>query len=142
MTATVEDMHLVVRQRRQGSALSTGLLIASIVFGVLLMHSVTPTTSMSMPMRGGHAPMASPAAVDSSVPAALGEHACPYAHQMIHPCVGTTVSWPALAVPTMSGEIDLSPTSSKWLARRADSPQERAPPWTLWELDESVTLRV
>lgn len=137
-------MQSAVRRNRQGIAPATWLLIASTVFGVLLMHSVTPVMSMSAAMGGAHASMVSPAAVDSSVPVpvAFGEHHCPPAHQMMHPCVGTTVSWPALVVPTMSGEIDLSPTSTEWLGKSVDSTQERAPPWTLWELDESVTLRV
>ena len=126
-----------------------GLLIALTVFGVLLMHSVTPmsmpvTGSMSMSMSGGRASMAAPShmADSVSVPVMTGEHDCPSGHQMMHPCVGTTVSWPALTVPAMSAALDLAPTSVNRIIGRADSTLERAPPWTLWELDRSVTLRV
>lgn len=77
-----------------------------------------------------------------SVPAMTGEHDCPSGHQMMHPCMGTTVSWPALTVPAMSAAIDLASTSVNRIVGRGDSTLERAPPWTLWELDRSVTLRV
>ncbi len=145
-------MHSVIRRRRQGAAPATGVLIALTVFGVLLMHSVTPAATMAgaMPasesvsgsMSGGHAVMASTAPVDSAAPVAYGEHDCPSAHQMMHPCVGTTVSWPALPVPSISTEMGQTPMSVDRIGGRADSTRERAPPWTLWELDRSVTLRV
>ncbi|MCY4669203.1 MAG: hypothetical protein OXC29_14620 [Rhodococcus sp.] len=55
-------MHSVIRRLRRGVASSAGLLIVLTVFGVLLMHSVTPTTSMADPMStsmsGRHASMA------------------------------------------------------------------------------------
>ncbi|WP_037159961.1 DUF6153 family protein [Rhodococcoides fascians] len=128
--------------RGRGAA-STGLLIALVVFGVLLMHSVTPVMSAaSGAMVGDHHSMVASDAVDGSVPVAFGEHDCPSAHQMMHPCMGTTVSWSALTDPVTSGEIHLSPLSTEWRHMRVDSTQERAPPWTLWELDKSVTLRV
>ncbi|WP_037163400.1 DUF6153 family protein [Rhodococcoides fascians] len=131
-------MHSVIRRSRRGAASATGLLIALTVLGVLLMHSVTPATSMS----GGHGAMASTSTVDSSVPVAFGEHDCPSAHQMIHPCVGTTVSWPALMIPASSADVAESLLSANSAGARAVTTWERAPPWTLWELDRSVTLRV
>ena len=142
----VDDMHSVIRRLRRGVASSAGLLIVLTVFGVLLMHSVTPTTSMADPMStsmsGRHASMAAPSAVESSVQLAFGKHDCPSAHQMMHPCVGTTVSWPALTVPALSVDIDLAPTTASGMGGRTESTRGRAPPWTLWELDRSVTLRV
>ncbi len=105
------------------------------------MHSVTPTTSMNT-SSVAHSAMASMAPVDSSAPVAFGEHDCPSAHQMMHPCVGTTVSWPALTVPAVCVDTDLAPTAVAGTDGRTDSTLERAPPWTLWELDRSVTLRV
>ncbi|WP_037162114.1 hypothetical protein [Rhodococcoides fascians] len=143
-------MHSVIRRRRRGTASAIGFLIAATVFGVLLMHSVTPTTTpmpMSMPMSsaistgGGLASMATPP-LDRPVPVMSGEHDCPTAHQLMHPCVGTTMPWPALSVPAISAGIDCSPTSADRLGGRTDSTWGRAPPWTLWELDRSVTLRV
>ncbi|MBJ7324266.1 MULTISPECIES: hypothetical protein [Nocardiaceae] len=155
-------MKPVVRRARRGTAPATGLLIALTVLGVLLMHSVTPTPSMSMSMSmpmtapmstpmtpatsAGHPPMASTHplddSIDDSVPVMAAEHGCPPTHQMMHPCVGTTVSWPALSIPAINAEIDLSAASIKPNLGRTDSILERAPPWTLWELDRSVTLRV
>ncbi|KAA0921274.1 DUF6153 family protein [Rhodococcus sp. IEGM 1401] len=140
-------MHSVNRHGRRGTAPTAALLIALTVFGVLLMHSVTPmsmpvTGSMSTSMSGGHASFAAPSHTDATVPVMTGEHDCPSGHQMMHPCVGTTVSWPALTVPAMSAALDLAPTSVNRIIGRADSTLERAPPWTLWELDRSVTLRV
>ncbi|AYJ49769.1 DUF6153 family protein [Rhodococcus sp. P1Y] len=139
-------MRLQVRCRRRGAASATGLLIVLTMFGVLLMHSVTPTTPMAGPMpssmSGGHASMSPTSAVESAVPVAFGKHDCPSAHQMMHPCAGTTVSWPALTVPTLSFDIDLAPTTASGIGSHTDSARGRAPPWTLWELDRSVTLRV
>ncbi|MDV8022676.1 DUF6153 family protein [Rhodococcus sp. IEGM 1330] len=134
-------MQSVIRPGRRGVASSTGFLIALTVFGVLLMHSVTPaafTTSMS----SGHAAMASMTSVAGSAETATEKHDCPSAHQMMHPCVGTTVSWPGLPVPALSAEIGQLPTAVNGIGGRTDSTLERAPPWTLWELDRSVTLRV
>ncbi len=142
---TVESMNSTIRRSRRGTASAIGLLIAVTVFGVLLMHSVTPASSMgpmSESMSGGHAAMASTAPGSSSASVMFGEHDCPSAHQMLHPCVGTPVSWAALSVPTMSTEIGQSPTAVDGIGGRTDSILERAPPWTLWELDRSVTLRV
>ena len=134
----VDDMHSVIRRLRRGVASSAGLLIVLTVFGVLLMHSVTPTTSMADPMStsmsGRHASMAPPSAVERSVQVAFGKHDCPSAHQ--------TVSWPALTVPALSVDIDLAPTTASGMGGRTESTRGRAPPWTLWELDRSVTLRV
>ncbi|WP_042940501.1 DUF6153 family protein [Rhodococcus sp. AW25M09] len=138
-------MHSATRRGRWGTVSATGVLIALTAFGVLLMHSVTPTAPMSMStsMSGGRAAAMTSTATDgSSAPVAFGEHHCPSAHQMMHPCVGTTVSWTALTAPAVSGEIDLAPISADRLGRKVDSTLERAPPWTLWELDRSVTLRV
>ncbi|KDQ03559.1 MULTISPECIES: DUF6153 family protein [Rhodococcus] len=140
-------MHSVSRRGRRGTAPTVCLLIALTVFGVLLMHSVTPmsrsvTGSMSTSMSDGHASAAAPSHTDAVVSVMTGEHGCPSAHQMMHPCVGTTASWPALTVPAASAAIDLVPTSVNRIIGRADSTLERAPPWTLWELDRSVTLRV
>ena len=131
-------MHSVIRPRRPGGASATGLLIALTIFGVLLMHSVTPTTSAS----SEHAAMASATHHEDPVQVAAGEHDCPSAHQMMHPCAGTTVSWAALSVPSTSVDIGYSLISVDGIGGRTDSISERAPPWTLWELDRSVTLRV
>lgn len=122
--------------------MASGLLIVLTTFGVLLMHSLIPTTSTPAAMSGAHDSMASATAFEASVPVAFGEHDCPSAHQLMHPCLGATASWPALTAPTMSAEFDLSPTSTEGPGKRVDRTQERAPPWTLWELDKSVTLRV
>ncbi|MFI8565474.1 DUF6153 family protein [Rhodococcus sp. NPDC078407] len=130
-------MHSAQWRGRRGTAPATGLLIALTLFGVLLMHSVTP---MSTSVSGGHASMASH--MDDAVPLMAGEHDCPSGHQMMHPCVGTTVSWPALSVPATSAAIDLAAPPVDRTVGSADSTLERAPPWTLWELDRSVTLRV
>ncbi|OZF41979.1 hypothetical protein BH92_07540 [Rhodococcoides fascians A21d2] len=143
-------MQSAVERGRRGTASAIGALIALTVFGVLLMHSVTPmsmsvTGSMSMSMGIGHASTAAPShdADSVSIPVMAGEHDCPSGHQMMHPCVGTTPSWPALTVPALSTTSDLAtPTSVNRLVGRADCTLERAPPWTLWELDRSVTLRV
>ncbi|MDJ0394209.1 DUF6153 family protein [Rhodococcus sp. G-MC3] len=135
-------MQSAMGRGRRGTASATGLLIILVAFGVLLMHSVTPATPMSMPMSGGHASMASTTAIDNSVSMAFGKHDCPSAHQMMHPCVGTTVSWPVLTLPAMNVDVDPSPTPVNRMGGRTDSTLGRAPPWTLWELDRSVTLRV
>ncbi|MGB3769920.1 MAG: DUF6153 family protein [Rhodococcus sp. (in: high G+C Gram-positive bacteria)] len=136
-------MHSANPHRRRGPTSAAGLLIVLTVFGVLSMHSVTPM-SMSTSMSGGHASMAGPSHVNNSVsiPVIAGEHDCPSGHRMMHPCVGTTASWPALTVPATSTAIDLTPTSVHRNVGRAGFILERAPPWTLWELDRSVTLRV
>ncbi|MDI9927172.1 DUF6153 family protein [Rhodococcus sp. IEGM 1341] len=131
-------MHSVIRCRRPGFASATGLLIALTIFGVLLMHSVTPTASAST----DHAAMASTMHHEGPVQVAAGKHDCPSAHQMMHPCAGTTVSWAALSVPSTSVDVVHSPMSEDGIGGRTDSISERAPPWTLWELDRSVTLRV
>ncbi|MFH5228081.1 DUF6153 family protein [Antrihabitans spumae] len=142
-------MQSAVERGRRGTASAIGALIALTVFGVLLMHSVTPmsmpvTGSMSMSMSGGRASMAAPShmADSVSVPVMTGDHDCPTGHQMMHPCVGTTASWPALTVPVTSAAIDPVPTLLNRIVGRTDSEWGRAPPWTLWELDRSVTLRV
>ncbi len=136
-------MRSAIRHRRRGFALSTGLLIALTVFGVLLMHSVTPisSTSTSMSM-GAHSAMVPMPAADSSIPVAFGEHDCPSAHQMMHPCVWTTASWPALTVPAMSVGFELASATVPGMGGRTESTLGRGPPWTLWQLDRSVTLRV
>lgn len=128
----------MIRCSRPGFASATGLLIALTIFGVLLMHSVTPTASAST----DHAAMASTMHHEGPVQVAAGEHDCPSAHQMMHPCAGTTVSWAALSVPSTSVDIGYSLISEDGIGGRTDSISERAPPWTLWELDRSVTLRV
>lgn len=141
----------MIRQRRRGAALSTGLLIAVTVLGVLLMHSVVaPSMAGSMAasepvsaaMSGNHVAMASTTTAGSSVLMASAKHDCPSGHQMMHPCVGTTVSWPALHVPAINTDIGQLPTSADRIGERTDFALERAPPWTMWELDRSVTLRV
>ncbi|OZE25088.1 hypothetical protein CH256_18655 [Rhodococcus sp. 05-2254-6] len=131
-------MHPVIRRRRPGFASATGLLIALTIFGVLLMHSATPTASANT----DHAAMASAMHHEGPVQVAVGEHDCPAAHQMMHPCAGTTVSWAALSVPSTSVDLGYSLISADGIGGRTDSISERAPPWTLWELDRSVTLRV
>ncbi|OZC42570.1 hypothetical protein CH260_20205 [Rhodococcus sp. 05-2256-B2] len=139
-------MHSEIGHSHRGTASVTGLLIATVVFGVLLMHSVSSMSmsSMSRSMSGGHASIAAPSRMDDSVsiPVMAGEHDCPSAHQMMHPCVGTPASWPALTVPALSTAVDLVPTSVNRIVGCTDCTLERAPPWTLWELDRSVTLRV
>ena len=131
-------MHSVIRRRRPGFASATGLLIALTILGVLLMHSVTPTTSA----QSEHAAMASATHHEDPVQVAVGEHDCPSAHQMMHPCAGTTVSWAALSVPATSVDVAHPVMSEDGIGGRVHSISERAPPWTLWELDRSVTLRV
>ncbi|QIH99556.1 hypothetical protein BH92_06450 [Rhodococcoides fascians A21d2] len=131
-------MHSVDRHGRRGRAVVTTVLIAVANFGVLLMHSVTPTTSMS----GAHAAMASVSHHGSVDQVAAAEPDCPSAHQMMHPCAGTTASWPALSGPMAGNAIDVTYTSVEGIGVRAQFASERAPPWTLWELDRSVTLRV
>lgn len=139
MPAIVEVMHSSVQISRRGTALATGLLIALTLFGVLLMHSVTPMASIG----GGHDEMVSTSPVDSSVQMAFGDQGCPPTHQMMHPCVGVPVSWSALTVPpALTVEIEMVQTSVDRLGWRTDSTLERAPPWSVWELDKSVTLRV
>ncbi|WP_032405504.1 DUF6153 family protein [Rhodococcoides fascians] len=131
-------MHSVDRHGRRGRAVATTVLIAVSIFGVLLMHSVTPTTSMS----GAHAAMASVSHHGSVDQVAAAEPDCPSAHRMMHPCAGTTASWPALSGPMASNAIDVTYTSVEGIGVRVQFASERAPPWTLWELDRSVTLRV
>ncbi|MDV8023517.1 DUF6153 family protein [Rhodococcus sp. IEGM 1330] len=131
-------MQSVIRHSRPGFASATGLLIALTIFGVLLMHSVTPATSLS----SEHAAMASATHHEDPVQVASAEPDCPSAHQMTHPCAGTTVSWAALSVPATSVDVGYSLMSEDGIGGRTDSISERAPPWTLWELDRSVTLRV
>ena len=86
--------------------------------------------------------MASPSHMHDSLPVMAGKHDCPSGHLMMHPCAGTTVSWPALSVPATSATVDLAARPMDRTAGSADCTLERAPPWTLWELDRSVTLRV
>ncbi|WP_415975913.1 DUF6153 family protein [Rhodococcus sp. 077-4] len=131
-------MQSVIRRSRPGKASATGLLIVLTIFGVLLMHSVTPAMSAS----NEHAAMASTAHHEDLVQVAVGEHDCPSTHQMMHPCAGTTVSWLALSVPATSIDVGSSYSSEDGIGGRTDSISERAPPWTLWELDRLVTLRV
>ena len=131
-------MHSVIRRSRPGVASATGLLIVLTIFGVLLMHSVTPTTSAS----SEHAAMAAATHHQDPGQVAAGEHDCPSAHQMMHPCAGTTVSGAALSVPVTGVDVVYSLMSEDGIGGRTDSMSERAPPWTLWELDRSVTLRV
>ena len=116
----------------------TTVLIAVSIFSVLLMHSVTPTTTMT----GAHAAMASESHHESSIEVAAAEPDCPSAHQMMHPCAGTTASWPALSGPMAGNAIDAMFVTTDGIGVRAQFASERAPPWTLWELDRSVTLRV
>ncbi|OZD01791.1 hypothetical protein CH275_18490 [Rhodococcus sp. 06-235-1A] len=131
-------MYSVIRRSRPGFASATGLLIALTIFGVLLMHSVTPTMSAS----SEHAALASVSHHEDPVQVAAAEPDCPSAHQMMHPCAGTTVSWAALSLPSTSVDGVHSLMSKDGIGGRTDSISERAPPWTHWELDRSVTLRV
>ncbi|QII07973.1 hypothetical protein BH93_23630 [Rhodococcoides fascians A25f] len=131
-------MHSVDRHGRRGSAVMTTVLIAVSIFGVLLMHSVTPTTTVS----GAHPAMASESRHGSADQVAAAEPDCPSAHQMMHPCAGTTASWPALSGPMAGNAIDVMLVTTDGIGGRAQFAAERAPPWTLWELDRSVTLRV
>ncbi|WP_042937399.1 hypothetical protein [Rhodococcus sp. AW25M09] len=131
-------MHSVVRHGRRGHVAAKTVLIALSIFGVLLMHSVTPTTMVS----GEHAAMVSMSHHESSISAGAVEPICPSAHQMMHPCAGTTVSWPALSVPATSSGVDVTLGIAGGIGGHAEFTSERAPPWTLWELDRSVTLRV
>jgi hypothetical protein len=137
----VEGMHATGARLRRSTAPAAGLLIALTVFGVLLMHSAHPVMSMPAPTGAADASMASPWTHESSVPVAFGEHHNPSAHQMMHPCLGTTASWPALIAP-IADKTSAPTTPTNGLGHRIDGAQERAPPWALWELDESVTLRV
>ncbi|MER2207394.1 MAG: hypothetical protein ABS980_25775, partial [Rhodococcus sp. (in: high G+C Gram-positive bacteria)] len=71
-------MHSVSRRGRRGTAPTVCLLIALTVFGVLLMHSVTPmsrsvTGSMSTSMSDGHASAAAPSHTDAVVSVMTGE---------------------------------------------------------------------
>ncbi|AMY23541.1 hypothetical protein A3Q41_02239 [Rhodococcoides fascians] len=86
--------------------------------------------------------MASATHHEDPVQVAVGEHDCPSGHQMMHPCAGTTVSWAALSVPATSVDVAHPVMSEDGIGGRVHSISERAPPWTLWELDRSVTLRV
>ncbi|WP_237669279.1 hypothetical protein [Rhodococcus sp. BS-15] len=52
------------------------------------------------------------------------------------------MSWAALTVPATTVDVVYSLMSGDGIGGRTDSISERAPPWTLWELDRSVTLRV
>ncbi|MBY6414829.1 hypothetical protein HQ346_24780 [Rhodococcus sp. BP-252] len=117
------------------------VLVVVTALGVLLMHSVTAPIG-----RGAeHAAMSTtPTAItgSESVPVAFGEHDCPTGHQMMHPCIGTVTSWPALTVPITDLGAEAVQSTMDRIGRRADSALERAPPWTLWELDRSVILRV
>ncbi|MGV8875134.1 MAG: DUF6153 family protein [Rhodococcus sp. (in: high G+C Gram-positive bacteria)] len=131
-------MQSVSRRRRRGVAAATHVLIALSVFGMLLMHSVTPVPTVG----SEHAAMASVSHHEDSMQGAVAEPDCPSTHQMMHPCAGTTVSWPALSVPSTGSVVDVSITTPDDIGGRAQFTSERAPPWTLWELDRSVTLRV
>ncbi|KQU47127.1 hypothetical protein ASG84_08370 [Rhodococcus sp. Leaf278] len=131
-------MESVIRRSRPGFASATGLLIVLTVLGVLLMHSVTPVMSPG----NHHTAMASVSHHDEPIEVAAARPDCPSAHQMMHPCAGTTVSWPTLSVPSTSVEVVDSFLSEAGIGGRTDAISERAPPWTLWELDRSVTLRV
>ncbi|OAK53832.1 hypothetical protein A3K89_22210 [Rhodococcoides kyotonense] len=130
---------------RRGFTPPVVVLVVVTALGVLLMHSVTApigrgaehaamsttSTTSTMPIMG-----------DESVPVAFGEHDCPTGHQMMHPCIGTVASWPALTVPVTDVGAEAVQSTMDRIGRRADSALERAPPWTLWELDRSVILRV
>ncbi len=132
-------------RRRWKSARSSAyaLLLLVTVAGVLLMHSGISTEPVSgtdnMAMASVHS-----AAPDAFTEVTSGGQDCPSAHQLMHPCVGTVSSSPELASPMVSVDVDIDYTSSTQatLAASGQVPSDRAPPWSLWELDKSVTLRV
>lgn len=123
---------VVVRSLRPRSASAYVPMIVLVVFGVLTMHSVTPSPSKHHAMP----------AVESLVhPVAHSEHDCPSGHQMMHPCAGTVTSWQTLPMPVVTVAID-DRSIAEGVESHTGSYFGRAPPWSLQGLDESVTLRV
>ncbi|RRQ29172.1 hypothetical protein DK926_04630 [Rhodococcus sp. Eu-32] len=118
---------------RRTAPAARGLIVAFVLFGVVLMHSA--------PLAVGEHP-SMPTAADSVHPVAFGEHDCSTPHQMMHQCAGSITTWTALTFSTTA--VDNVPRTVAARSRTGTARSEwgRAPPWTLWTLDQSVLLRV
>lgn len=120
-----------------------------IALGVVLMHTLVP-----VPTAAAHDAMAAPGPSTSAHahdrPAeptvtpdtTIEQTPCPSGHEMAHPCIGTTTSFPTMSVPVGVVEslpaLDDASDRVVMIVARAG----RAPPWAMSALDESVLLRV
>ena len=121
-----------------------------IALGVVLMYTLVP-----VPTAAAHDAMAASSGPSTSAHAhdrpaeptvtpdtTIEQSPCPSGHEMTHPCIGTTTSFPTMSVPT--GVVEFVPA----LDERSDrvvmivARAGRAPPWAVSSLDESVLLRV
>ena len=134
--------------RRRSSALSM-LWTVLIALGVVLMHTTLP-----VPTAAAHDAMPAPGQPNSVVvlhsadthtvdaETAAAHVPCPSGHDMVHPCIGTVTSFPAMSVPTVTAEsmptLDTASDRVVAIVARAG----RAPPWAVYSLDKSVFLRV
>ncbi|KQU07199.1 hypothetical protein ASG56_06590 [Rhodococcus sp. Leaf7] len=120
-----------------------------IALGVVLMHTTLP-----VPTAAAHDAMPAPGQPNSVVAhhsadthtvdaeTAAAHVPCPSGHDMVHPCIGTVTSFPAMSVPTVTAEsmptLDTASDRVVAIVARAG----RAPPWAVYSLDKSVFLRV
>ncbi|MDV7199628.1 DUF6153 family protein [Rhodococcus kroppenstedtii] len=134
--------------------LSSLSLIFGVVVGVLLMHTLPVSSSSHEQIAAAestevaaaaaadvHQSVHLGAAVDEVVP--LGKAtSCPSGHQMLHPCMGTVVSWPPMSPSTgLVAPLPSTDAMSGWVMTVMGL-AGRAPPWAVSSLDESVLLRV
>ncbi|MBY6438464.1 hypothetical protein HQ602_19000 [Rhodococcus kroppenstedtii] len=138
-----------VRRRSLPPSVSSVLWTMLIALGVVLMHTLVP-----VPTAAAHEAMTAPEssiAADShqvavahttDVGAALQQVPCPSGHELMHPCIGTVTSFPAMSVTT--GVATSLPVLDDASARVVTvvARAGRAPPWAVSSLDESVLLRV
>ena len=138
-----------VRRRSLTPSVSSVLWTVLIALGVVLMHTLVP-----VPTAAAHAAMTAPessviadshqvaVAHPTDVGAALQQVPCPSGHELMHPCIGTVTSFPAMSVPagvaTLLPVLDDASGRVVTVVARAG----RAPPWAVSSLDESVLLRV
>lgn len=136
---------------RRGSSASSALSVLRtvlIALGVVLMHTTLP-----VPAAAAHDAMPAPGQPNSVIAhhsadtptvdiEAVAHVPCPSGYDMVHPCIGTVTSFPAMSVPT--GTAELMPVLDNASSRAAAivARAGRAPPWAVYSLDKSVSLRV
>lgn len=137
------------RRRSSASSALSVLRTVLIALGVVLMHTTLP-----VPTAAAHDAMPAPGQPNSVVAhhsadthtvdaeTAAAHVPCPSGHDMVHPCIGTVTSFPAMSVPTVTAEsmptLDTASDRVVAIVARAG----RAPPWAVYSLDKSVFLRV
>ncbi|GGG27676.1 hypothetical protein GCM10007304_46890 [Rhodococcoides trifolii] len=139
------------------------MVLLGTVVGVVLMHSVVtmPATSAHEGMGtvaamppigdGGHGSVTPDVALH--LRHAVGEHdavsgeqvreySCPGGHDMMHPCVATMSSWPAVTAPAAVIGYLAADDTSPGSRSAATAALGRSPPGSKPPLDRSVMLRV